>query len=147
MYRLTLNMTATASSSTQGLSPDHISSTTQPALQMSTLVSYLCPGCLTTSGAIQKIDPCMVVEDSAAPSGPTSSVVLRESAKPESLHRPDASIRMWLDLIFWKPHEKEHSSESIAVLTRCMIPLEWRYFKPLKICELNDFVMSSPNLP
>lgn len=60
---LTWNMAANASISPQGLRPAHISNTTHPRLQISTLAEYPCPltEC-TTSGAIQKTDPFKLVE-------------------------------------------------------------------------------------
>lgn len=83
-------MTAIASCSRQGRSPAHISSTTQPTLQMSTFALYPRLVVLTTSGAIQKTVPCIAVSTFCS----LTLSVLLEIPKSEILQIPLCSTRM-----------------------------------------------------
>jgi hypothetical protein len=62
----TCKRTATASCPPQGLSPVHISNTTQPRLQISILELYPFFSPSMASGAIQVTDPCIEVRSSIA---------------------------------------------------------------------------------
>lgn len=79
-----------ASSPLHGRFPAHISKTTHPTLQMSIFLSYPFFGVSITSGAIQKIVPCMEVD---APIPLMSSMRL-EIPKSLILQTPDISTSM-----------------------------------------------------
>ena len=81
--------TATAFCPFHGLSPVHISNTTQPTLQISILELY--PILLaTTSGAIQKTLPCIGVWALIM----LMSSIFFEIPKSEILHSPNSSTKM-----------------------------------------------------
>src|ERR1700754_2954881 len=79
-----------------GLDPVNISTIKQPTLQMSLLRD--CPDCRTTSGAIQKTEPCRDVRVPGAEFMPLK-LVFFETPKSDILTIPRLSTRMLAPLM------------------------------------------------
>ena len=112
----TCRRTATASCPLHGLSPVHISNTTQPTLQMSILELYPFFLLLMTSGAIQKTDPCIEV---CAPIMLMSSVRF-EIPKSVILQSPNSSTRMLSAFRSWG---RCHVSVQSGIIKEMVYPM------------------------